>query len=317
LTARAVVFAGNALRAARKRGPFFLAGLGLRWATLPLWRRSWRDRTFTLGGETYPYLVHNYNLTWSNERAIEVPVAWREVERRPGASILEVGNVLAHYHRFPHDVVDKFERAAGVANLDVVDLPAAKRYDLVVTISTLEHVGFDEEPKDPEKPLRAMDALRRVLAPGGLLLATILVAPDKRTNSARLNFTLLFIAGCAAGALLLNGLYGISKNSATPSWCLWACAITAALWLGFYYVCDVASLDLVGKPFAIAGQNVLLAYLISEMLPSLLDLLHLGGPYWRFGDLNLACGITRSALCAALILLATAVLNRVGFRLKL
>jgi SAM-dependent methyltransferase len=173
VTARPLVFAGNALRAARKRGPFFLAGLGLRWATLPLWRRSWRGRTFRLGGETYPYLLHNYNLTWSNERAVEVPIAWREVERRPAATILEVGNVLSHYYRFGHDVVDKFERAPGVANLDVVDLPARERYDLVVTISTLEHVGWDEEPKDPEKPLRAMDALRRVLAPGGLLVATI------------------------------------------------------------------------------------------------------------------------------------------------
>lgn len=104
---------------------------------------------------------------------MEVPIAWREVERRPGAAVLEVGNVLSHYHRFRHDVVDKFERAPGVANLDVVDYATAKRYDLVVTISTLEHVGWDEEPKDPQKPLRAMEALRRVLAPGGLLLATI------------------------------------------------------------------------------------------------------------------------------------------------
>jgi SAM-dependent methyltransferase len=173
VTARPLVFARNALRAARKRGPFFLAGLGLRWATLPWWRRSWRDRTFTLGGETYPYLLHNYNLTWSNERAVEVPIVWREIERRPRAKVLEVGNVLSHYHRFDHDVVDKFERAPGVSNLDVVDLWAGGRYDLVVTISTLEHVGWDEEPRDSEKPLRAMDALRRVLAPGGLLVATI------------------------------------------------------------------------------------------------------------------------------------------------
>jgi heparan-alpha-glucosaminide N-acetyltransferase len=47
---------------------------------------------------------------------------------------------------------------------------------------------------------------------GGLLLASILVAADTVTVRARVRFTLLFIAGTAAGALLLNGLYGISKT---------------------------------------------------------------------------------------------------------
>jgi len=27
-----------------------------------------------------------------------------------------------------------------------------------------------------------------------------------------------------------------NKNSATPSWCLWACAFTAALWLLFIFL---------------------------------------------------------------------------------
>src|SRR5437868_6145276 len=47
---------------------------------------------------------------------------------------------------------------------------------------------------------------------------------------ARSMFALWFIAGCSIAALLLYPLYGINKNQATPSWCLWACAITAALW---------------------------------------------------------------------------------------
>lgn len=131
--ARTASLARNALRAARRRGPFAVLRLGARWATFPLWSgsRRWRSRTFEVGGETYPYLLHNYNLTWSNERGVEVPVAWRLVERSGGKRILEVGNVLSHYHDVRHDVVDKFERAPGVVNQDMVDFDPRTRYDLI------------------------------------------------------------------------------------------------------------------------------------------------------------------------------------------
>jgi len=151
----------------------------------------------------------------------------------------------------------------------------------------------------------------------GMLLATILVTPDTATVAARVRFALLFTTGCAAGALLLGGLYGISKNNATPSWCLWACAVSAALWLLFYWVSDVRPIGVIARPFAVAGENVLLAYLLSEMLPSALDLLHLGGWYSRLAEPNLGCAVARSAGCAVVVLAVTAGLNRLGFRLKL
>jgi hypothetical protein len=71
------------------------------------------------------------------------------------------------------------------------------------------------------------------------------------------------------------------------------------------------------KVLAVAGQNVLLAYLFSEMLPSALDLFHLDGFYSSLGEHGLAPAVARSAACAGLILCATAGLNRIGFRLKL
>jgi len=154
----------------------------------------------------------------------------------------------------------------------------------------------------------------------GALLATILLTPDTATHSARATFTLLFIAGCAAGAMLLHRLYGISKNNATPPWCLWSCAISAALWLAFYFLADVrpeSRAARLARPFALAGGNVLLAYLLSEMLPSLLEVLRLDDWYAGLAQSNLAGAITRSAACAALLLAVTALLNRLGFRLKL
>jgi SAM-dependent methyltransferase len=46
-------------------------------------------------------------------------------------------------------------------------------YDLIVSVLTLEHVGYDEDPREPEKPARAVRNLLGLLAPGGRMLATI------------------------------------------------------------------------------------------------------------------------------------------------
>ena len=151
----------------------------------------------------------------------------------------------------------------------------------------------------------------------GLLLASILITPDTATVRQRSTFTLLFIAGCAGAALLLHSLYGINKNSATPSWCLWACAISATLWLAFYHLCDVHSIRRVTRPFSAAGENVLLAYLLAEMLPSVIEFVHLDDWYGWLAQPHLAFAVTRSAACAFLILLFTTLLNRAGFRLRL
>ena len=154
------------------------------------------------------------------------------------------------------------------------------------------------------------------IAVAGVLLASIFAAPDMATIGSRLKFTLLFIAGCSIGASLLHGLYGINKNSATPSWCLWACAITAAIWLILYLLSDVLRLGRLIKPLSIAGENVLLAYLLHNALDPTLSLLHLDSWYASLAQAGLAHAVARSASCAVLILSLTALLNRAGFRLR-
>lgn len=149
------------------------------------------------------------------------------------------------------------------------------------------------------------------IAVAGILLASRLRAAETATIQGCVRFTLLFAAGFAAAALLLNPLYGISKNNATPSWCLWSCAITALLWLLFYFVTDVRPLKWLSKPLTVAGQNVLLAYLLSEMLPSPFGLIQFANPP------GLAWFVFRCLAWAFLLLALTAGLNRLGFRLKL
>lgn len=152
---------------------------------------------------------------------------------------------------------------------------------------------------------------------GGILLGTILKTPDTASVAARARFTGWMIAGCAAAACLLHPLYGINKNQATPSWCLWACAITAALWLIFYLIMDASASGRSLRSLALFGQNVLLAYLFHNMLYPTLDVLHLSGFYGRISEINLACAMGRSILIGVVILTVATGLNRLGFRLRL
>ncbi len=155
---------------ARSDGIAHVAGRMARWAAdvaVP------RGGGFTLGGESYRLLRRRYGLTWVTERAVEVPVAARVVERHRGERVLEVGNVLSHYTAVGHEVVDKYEPGPGVRNVDVLELPAEPAFDLIVSVSTLEHVGRDERPRRPERAAQALEHLRRLLRPGGELFATV------------------------------------------------------------------------------------------------------------------------------------------------
>lgn len=131
--------------------------------------------TFEYRGERYSVVHHRRSRTWLNERAIELPVAMRFVDGfGPPACGLEVGNVLSRYRAVNHRVVDKYERAPGVENLDVLDIATERPFDFVVSISTIEHVGWDEAERDLDKPLRAIRHLRSLLRPdGGRFLVTL------------------------------------------------------------------------------------------------------------------------------------------------
>ncbi len=145
------------------------------------WRRwkmvftRWvRKKTFFFNGRSYRYFYHVYNKTWKNERAVEIPIFWEIVQTYQGKRILEVGNVLSHYFHIQHDVADKYEVAPGVINQDIVDFLPPEKYDLIVSISTLEHVGWDEEPREPRKILRAIENLKtRCLTHGGKIVASL------------------------------------------------------------------------------------------------------------------------------------------------
>lgn len=147
-----------------------------RWGAEALFGLPWTLRgshgEFELGGRRYQYLFDRYKRTWLTERCVEVPVIGALVDRC-GGRVLEVGHVLGHYRDGDHLVVDKYERAPGVLNRDALELADLGHFDLIVAISTLEHAGWDEQPHDPGKAIRAVQALRAMLAPGGRLELTV------------------------------------------------------------------------------------------------------------------------------------------------
>ena len=126
--------------------------------------------SFLYQGKSLPYFHHRYNLTWLNERKVEIPIVNFEMQSIKG-NILEVGNVLSHYCEINHLIIDKYEKqGAKVINLDVVD-HTSEGYDGIISVSTVEHIGQDEG-EDPAKAIIAIQHMRELLKKGGRLFIT-------------------------------------------------------------------------------------------------------------------------------------------------
>lgn len=207
----ASAIARRVVQHARDRGLRPVLAESLAWAARWVAGRPRAGRavtgTFEHEGTQHSYLHHPYNYTWLNERAVEVPLALAVLAGHDPARVLEVGNVLAHYRPVRHTVVDKYERAPGVLNVDVVDIDLAGPFDLVLSVSTLEHVGLDEEPTDPEKPARAIAHLASLLAPGGRLWCTFPVGYNPALD-----------AGLRAGALGFDRLTALRRLGPDNRW---------------------------------------------------------------------------------------------------
>lgn len=119
------------------------------------------------------YFIHPYNFTWASERCIEVPIVMSYLKRAT-LPVLEVGNVLSHYFKVNHHIVDKYEMAPGVQNMDAAEFSTDVRYGLILSISTLEHIGMDgDDETDESKTIKTIQNLCWLLAPSGKIVATV------------------------------------------------------------------------------------------------------------------------------------------------
>ena len=138
---------------------------------------KFKKSTFEFEDKILDYHNNLINATHTNERAIEIPIIWDmikdDVNQINSSEILEVGNVMSKYHSFEHTVLDKYENSKGVINEDIVDYKPNKKFRLIFSISTLEHVGFDEERKDPDKIYKSIKNLKSLLTDDGKLIITV------------------------------------------------------------------------------------------------------------------------------------------------
>jgi len=129
-----------------------------------------KRRSFGFNGHEYKYFLNKYNKTWRNERCVEIPIIKKFIAN-PFERILEVGNVTKHYYKNNHFVIDKYEKDPGVINADILDFDPYDRYDKIIAISTLEHVG--EDVGKPELAIEAIEHLKTLIAPSGEMIITI------------------------------------------------------------------------------------------------------------------------------------------------
>jgi hypothetical protein len=207
-----VSLVSQAIKAYKRKGLYYVVRVSA--ITIFRYLLAWYYGKFSSSEEfrfhvnTYRYLFHPYVTTWRNERAAVIPIIWDIVKksREQEKTILEVGNVLSYYFKVDHDILDKYEIMDGVINEDVVDFDSLKRYDVIISIFTLVVVGWSEDieayrtganssgvsPRDPNKVLRAINNLNRLLAPRGQIVVFhplgLNPAMDKLLKSGELRF---------------------------------------------------------------------------------------------------------------------------------
>jgi len=130
---------------------------------------------FTFDDRLISLFYHAYNMTWANERSVEIPIINDYLSHYESKGVLEIGNVLSHYGDVNHTILDKFERGKGIINEDILNFVATEKFELIVSISTFEHIGFDDDMDDDSgvKILHAIDASRKLLAENGRLVLTL------------------------------------------------------------------------------------------------------------------------------------------------
>jgi hypothetical protein len=182
---------------------------------------------FEFQGKSFRYLFHPYSASWKNERTVVLPIVWDTVKRyqEQNKNILEVGNVLSHVFKVTHDILDKYEIMTDVINEDVVSFNPSKKYDLIVSIVTLQYVGLSESERNPNKFFHAIDNLKRLLVSGGQLIIIHPLGENFEMDKSLIDGTLAFdkkfylrkIGGFRWNEVELEDVRDLKYDSTTPS----------------------------------------------------------------------------------------------------
>ncbi len=131
-----------------------------------------RSKHFKFQNRKLSYLNNPYNDTSFSERSVEIPIALNIVSQYKPHQILELGHVLSYYRKFTHTIVDKFEKDREIIQQDIIDYRPKTKFDLIISVSTIEHIGFDDDKMDPTKIAKTFTHCQKLLKPNGKIFFT-------------------------------------------------------------------------------------------------------------------------------------------------
>jgi len=168
----------------------------------PIIKLFLKNGKFTFRNKEYNYKIHSRS--WNSERVVEIPIVLEYIDENK--RILEVGDVLFQYLKPHWDIVDKYPERSGIIESDIIDYKPKDKYHLIVMISTLEHIGFNEDVAGGEKPEDFVDnnkteeAIKNIknncLKTNGTLIITVPLGynkeMDRKLMENKLGFTDLY-----------------------------------------------------------------------------------------------------------------------------
>ena len=136
-------------------------------------------KQFRYDGKIYEYRRDDLQCQLG-ERCVEVPIAIDILSKFKYGNILEVGNVLHKYIDSNLTTIDKHEEAENCINADVLNFIPDEKPDLIISISTIEHIGFDMgEVVEPGKTQKFFEWVMETLPVGGELFFTFPIGYNK------------------------------------------------------------------------------------------------------------------------------------------
>ncbi|AKD24655.1 hypothetical protein CL55_00003220 [Polynucleobacter duraquae] len=132
-----------------------------------------REKHFTFDGVRLEYFYHLYNKTYENERIIEIPIISHLINKYNLIEYCELGNVVWNYGIRGHMVIDKYDLSSSVLKEDIATYKPSKKIANMISISTLEHVGWDEGERGYDKVGQAFNnIMNNVIIQGGYFIYT-------------------------------------------------------------------------------------------------------------------------------------------------
>lgn len=133
----------------------------------------------------------------NSERIVVVSIIMEKIIHDSSMKCLEDLDTINNYYSFPHDIVDKYEMSNLVINLDIVEFNPKEKYDTILSIFTVEHIGFYETEINRGKTTLAKNKMLNLLTSHGSLIITVLLGYNPEIDDLILNnsfnFHILFL----------------------------------------------------------------------------------------------------------------------------